>query len=85
MEANDRFDAGVTRRPVESDRAIQRIRVGERERCHTVLARTIHKFVDPAPTLEKRIVAVTMEVNELHNVSVKIRLGGTCPLRFHAF
>ena len=65
LHTEDRLDPTLARRVPEAHRAVEAVRVGERERVVAQLDRGIDEIVDRRRAIEERIAAVRTKVNEL--------------------
>ena len=63
LDAEDRLDAGLVRGVPEAHRAVQAVRVGERERVHAALLRGRDEVVDRGRAVQKAVVRMAVELD----------------------
>ena len=68
LASDDRFEAGLLRFPVELERAEHHAVIGERDGRHLVLNGSINDTLNRCGTVEKTVMGVIVEMDELgHN------------------
>ena len=68
LRAVDRTDARFLRGVPETHRAIEAVRVGERERIHPSLDRGLDKFLHVRGAIEEAVIGVTVELDVFRHV-----------------
>jgi hypothetical protein len=65
LAAEDRFDAAAVGLLVELDAAVHRAVIGERKRGHPGVVRRPHEIGNPIRAVEKAVLGVVVEMNEV--------------------